>query len=337
MNPKVSVIIPVYNVEQYLRQCLDSVINQTYTNFECICINDCSTDNSYNILKEYARKDDRFVIINCSENTGPGNARNRGIKIAKGKYITFIDSDDWVTENYIETLYNNIEKNNTDVVIAEIIKYDNVADCFITNKNYYYYNKTIKSIADKKNLILSVPMLLTQSLIINKNFIINNNLCFPNQKMGEDLLFFIKVIACNSSFIYIKSPIYYYRINRENSLMFSSNKNKNIDYTGMFSFFQQIIDIFKEEKSFEFYQKEIFVYLFLNFSRAFKEKQSATEEYFKAVDIYKKNFYQKNLYFLKVKKIKHKIMLFVSALHLKFNINYVRTWNLIKKFKIFSK
>ena len=337
MDKKVSIIIPVYNVEKYLRQCLDSVVNQTFKDFECICINDGSTDNSYNILKEYVQKDNRFTVINLPENKGQGNARNRGLKIAKGKYIIFIDSDDWVKENHIEQLYNNIEKNNTDVVIAEIIKYDNAANSFITNKNYCYYNKTIKSIADKKKLVLSAPMLLTQSLIINKNFIINNNLFFSNQKIGEDFLFFIKIIACNSSFIYIKSPIYYYRINREGSLMTNFYENKNLDYITLFNFFDKIIDIFKQQNVFELYKKELYVYLFLYFSREVTDKQLTIKEYFKVVGLYKKFFYQKNLYFFKVKNIKNKIRLFVFAIHLKFGINFVKTWKLIKKFRIFSK
>ena len=94
-NPKVSIIIPVYNVEQYLPKCLDSIINQTLKDIEIICINDGSIDNSLSILKEYASKDDRIIIID-KENEGQGIARNLGIKKAKGKYIGFVDPDDWV-------------------------------------------------------------------------------------------------------------------------------------------------------------------------------------------------------------------------------------------------
>ena len=92
---KVSVIIPLYNVENYLKQCLDSVVNQTLKEIEIICINDGSTDNSKQILEDYARKDDRIKIIN-RKNSGQGVARNVGIKYAKGEYIGFVDSDDWV-------------------------------------------------------------------------------------------------------------------------------------------------------------------------------------------------------------------------------------------------
>ena len=107
--PKVSVIVPVYNTEKYLPQCLDSIINQTFTDFECICINDGSTDNSLSILEEYAKKDSRIRIIS-QKNAGLSNVKNVGIKNATGIYITFIDSDDFVSLDYIEKLFKCIDE-----------------------------------------------------------------------------------------------------------------------------------------------------------------------------------------------------------------------------------
>ena len=101
---QVSIILPVYNVEPYLRQCLDSIINQTFKDFELIVVNDCSPDNSLQIVKEYQQKDSRIVLLNLPKNKGISNARNEGMKIAKAKYIVFIDSDDWVREDYVEVL-----------------------------------------------------------------------------------------------------------------------------------------------------------------------------------------------------------------------------------------
>ena len=94
-KPEVSVIIPVYNVEKYLERCLDSVINQSFTDIEIICVNDGSTDNSLEILKYYEQMDDRVIVID-KENQGLSETRNLGINISNGKYITFIDSDDWI-------------------------------------------------------------------------------------------------------------------------------------------------------------------------------------------------------------------------------------------------
>ena len=125
-NIQVSVIIPVYNVEQYLRQCLDSVINQTYKDTEIIIVNDCSPDNSLQIIKEYQQKDDRIVLLDLKQNVGLGFARNAGMKVARGKYITFIDSDDWVTKDYVEVLYNTIEKYQYDVISPDFYEYDDI-------------------------------------------------------------------------------------------------------------------------------------------------------------------------------------------------------------------
>ena len=113
----ISVIIPVYNVEKYLKQCLDSIINQTLKNIEVICINDCSTDNSLNILKEFASKDSRIKIIDLKQNEGVSNARNSGLNIAQGKYIYLIDSDDWIDNNYLEVMVQKIEESNSNILI----------------------------------------------------------------------------------------------------------------------------------------------------------------------------------------------------------------------------
>ena len=114
-NIKVSVIIPVYNVEKYLRECLESVINQTLKDIEIICINDGSTDKSYEILKEYAKLDHRIRILNQS-NMGQSAARNRGLEIAKGKYVYFMDSDDWLEKDALKCLTDISESKNLQIL-----------------------------------------------------------------------------------------------------------------------------------------------------------------------------------------------------------------------------
>ena len=113
----ISIIVPIYNVEKYLRQCLDSIQDQSYQNFECLLINDGSPDNSADICKEYVSKDPRFRYIE-KENGGVSSARNLGLEHSKGEYITFIDSDDWVDLDYLEVLHSKIKEYNTDFVIS---------------------------------------------------------------------------------------------------------------------------------------------------------------------------------------------------------------------------
>ena len=116
-NPKVSVIIPVYNTEKYLRECLDSVVNQTLKDIEIICINDGSTDGSLDILNEYAQNDNRFIIIN-QENKGAGAARNKGLDVAKGEYLYFLDSDDYICNIALYTLYEISYKEKSDITLC---------------------------------------------------------------------------------------------------------------------------------------------------------------------------------------------------------------------------
>ena len=120
---KISVIVPVYNVEDYLKECLDSIINQTLKEIEILCIDDCGTDNSIDILREYSKKDNRIKIISHKENKGLGPARNTGINEAKGEYISFIDSDDFISKDYYENLYNTAKKYDSDIVNTLNIKF----------------------------------------------------------------------------------------------------------------------------------------------------------------------------------------------------------------------
>ena len=119
---KVSVIIPIFNVEKYLKKSLDSVVNQTLKEIEIIAIDDGSTDNSLNILKEYQNTDDRIIIFE-QENKGPGEARNLALNHVKGEYVFFLDSDDWIELNTLEKLYNNAIENNCDLVLFDSIEH----------------------------------------------------------------------------------------------------------------------------------------------------------------------------------------------------------------------
>lgn len=120
--PKVSVVVPVYNVEKYLSKCLDSLINQSFRDIEIICVDDGSPDKSGEIAEEYAKKDSRIVVVH-KENAGLGYARNTGMEHAEGEYVTFVDSDDWLTENYISNLVNAAEKYEADTVIGGYSRY----------------------------------------------------------------------------------------------------------------------------------------------------------------------------------------------------------------------
>ena len=139
ISPKVSIIIPVYNVEKYLEQCLDSIINQNLKNIEIICINDGSTDNSLKILKKYAKKDNRIIILSQT-NLGAGAARNRGLAVAKGEYLSFLDADDFFYENMLSEAVHKLETSQSDIAVFEVDLYDNkiqkiIPDTWVVKKD----------------------------------------------------------------------------------------------------------------------------------------------------------------------------------------------------------
>ena len=224
---KVSVIVPVYNVEDYLIECLTSIINQTLKEIEIICIDDCSTDSSYNILEEYAKKDDRIRIIPHKENKGLGPARNTGIKEAKGEYISFIDSDDYISKDYLENLYNTAKKYNTDVVNNINIKkkLDNKLYLYEININNYLsrFQKLFKknhfegisnaNIKDEKENTKNYPFVVAWNKLYRKTFLLDNDLFFMDIKKGsEDEDFYQRLLLNSPSISYNHNSIYYYRV-----------------------------------------------------------------------------------------------------------------------------
>ena len=172
---KVSVIIPVYNTENYLRACLDSVVNQTLRDIEIICVNDGSTDNSLSILKEYAQKDSRIVLIN-QKNAGVSAARNNAIAVAKGEYLAFLDSDDWFEPDAMEVAYSKISQDKTDVVVfAWKIYYENK---FCNEVNTGIIEKFLNSTNSLDDFIkLSA---LVWDKLFKTEFIRKHNILFPD-------------------------------------------------------------------------------------------------------------------------------------------------------------
>ena len=204
---KISVIIPIYNVEAYLPQCLDSIINQTLKNLEIICINDGSTDGSLKIAEKYAEKDKRIIIIN-QQNQGLPNARNSGLKIATGEYIMFIDSDDWIDTDYIEKMYFSAIENNADMVKSGYKHYfhDKVTDDLI--------NKKINNRYTKKQLLQPYENnIVVWATLYEKDFLIKNNiLYFDNDILKhEDILYTLKSTILANKIAPVIDTYYNYR------------------------------------------------------------------------------------------------------------------------------
>lgn len=236
---KVSVIIPVYNVEKYLARCVESVINQTYDNLEIIIVNDGSTDKSLDVCKKYKLNDNRIILID-KENGGLSSARNAGMKIATGKYILFIDSDDWIINETIRNLVQYAEKYKTDFVrfspmhagnkmIEDGMPWEFPVERQISY-GYYDKNKIINNIFKKllitENLTLG-PIVSAALSLYSRVFLENNNIYFDEDvKYSEDVIFSAKVVYNADSFYFIKDGYYYYYYNNEGSITRSFRKDR---------------------------------------------------------------------------------------------------------------
>ena len=226
--PKVSIIIPVYNVEQYLKECLESVLNQSLAEIEIICINDGSTDSSPQILRDYASKDKRIKVINKA-NSGYGHTMNVGLDMAIGKYIGFVESDDFVPANMYEILFQIAEENQVDFVKADFYRFTYSPEGII-EKNYNHlsnnpndYNRVIDP--HKEHHIFQFIM-NTWSGIYNREFLNNFNIRH-NETPGasfQDTGFWFQTFCWARKVIFLDQPFYMNRRDNPNSSVYNKNK-----------------------------------------------------------------------------------------------------------------
>lgn len=215
---KISIIIPIYNSEKYLSRCLESVINQTYRNIEIVCINDGSKDNSLKILREYKEKDDRIVIID-KKNAGVSMARNDGIKKSTGKYIAFVDSDDWIESDAIETLYATLIEKNVDVVRANYninFEYDKNAFkgdlLYLANQLYKTEDVCFSTLVIDRLIDGTIPCYLCL-LLIKRECVLKTSLLKSDIQLMEDSVFYIELLTKIKNIYFLEKPIYHYYYN----------------------------------------------------------------------------------------------------------------------------
>lgn len=212
--PEISVIVPVYNVDKYLKECLNSLLNQTFNDIEIICVNDGSTDNSLSILEEYEQKDSRVRII-TQKNSGAAAARNTGIKAANGKYITFVDADDYIEKETYETARKYIE--NSDLVAWGINVFGEHSLKQRKSDNKYYQIKYKGQVSLSDNVILETDCSVCNKLFKNE-ILKKNKIVFPEGLHYEDALFWWKYAINSDTAYFIDSYFYNYR-RRDNSIM----------------------------------------------------------------------------------------------------------------------
>ncbi|MBQ6144122.1 MAG: glycosyltransferase [Clostridia bacterium] len=227
-TPKVSAVVPVYNSAEYLPQCLESIINQSLNDIEIICVNDGSTDNSLDILKEYKNKDPRVVIVD-KPNGGVSSARNAGLKAAKGKYVEFIDSDDLINVETFKNLFEEAEACDADIVTFEKTWFNKNAEPNINQKPEYDIKDTEHYVHDESEnpFERDLNCNVIHDKFYKREFLINNNLFFDERvKLGEDSLFCWMSFIRTNTIAVDKNTYYYHRSAIETSLMGSATNQK---------------------------------------------------------------------------------------------------------------
>ena len=243
---KVSIIVPVYNVERYLKECLDSVINQTLKEIEIICVEDCSTDNSLSILEEYAKSDSRIKVIRNETNKGLSTVRNIAMAEATGEYIAFLDSDDYVDLSTYEKAYNLAKKNDLDCVLFKTSTVDDKTGEIKDNLDYFAlkpFEGFEKPIFNNKDTVDFTCNICVQvgSKLLRREFLQQHNITFPDGLIFEDEPFFYNFYLNADKISLLDENLYYYRVNRDDSIIAKRGKSFG-DIVEIFRIIREIID-----------------------------------------------------------------------------------------------
>lgn len=229
---KVSVVIPVYNAEKYLRQCLDSVLGQSLREIEVICVDDGSTDGSIEILREYSERDRRFTALYNPENKHAGICRNLGLEKARGEYVLFLDSDDWILEGSLERIYEIAHRLNVDVLRCKALDYNNVSGTTTRSLHnslkrvpFFLFNRVLKF----KQIYWLLPKLNVAPWggLFRREFLVENNIKFNDLICVNDRSFYWESMVKAEAIAFSKTELVCYRTNLSASLI--GNRIKNFD------------------------------------------------------------------------------------------------------------
>lgn len=247
----ISLITCVYNDKEYLKRCFDSIIKQTFSNFEVIVVNDGSSDDSQKVIDEYLKIDTRFRSI-VQNHSGQAVARNKGIEEAKGEYIVFVDSDDELKERYLLALSKAID-NNCDFGYSKILRvYDNQSS--ILERNYKYidaYDSTISNIYNNPEAITRISN-SPCAKIFRRKFLLDNNIMFYPGRLYEDMLFIVSILLCNPSTIFIDDDSYIYHVHNGSSMTGNGKRAYEI-----FDVFDAVVNFAKNRNCYDYYYKEL--------------------------------------------------------------------------------
>lgn len=299
-SPKISIIVPVYNTEKYLRKCLDSLMNQTISDIEVVIVNDGSTDSSSRIINEYVEKYPEKICYLSQENSGQAVARNNALSFCTGEYIGFLDSDDYMDLTYCEKIYSIAKTDNADCVACggSEVQYENDGSYTLINK--YFASKTAFNQID---LFFDVHVQPTLH-IYKKSIIVNSGVLFPVGMLHEDTAFYLNMIPHINKIATIEEPLFF-RVRRSGSSTMTLDKARVAD---IFSVIDNILCYYKEHNYWEEWEDEVTYFCLRILTGSSVHRISWINNYFDRIELVKKtlkyinsNFpnYQKNPYLKK--------------------------------------
>ena len=227
----ISIVVPIYKVEEYLDRCIQSLTNQTYSNLEIILIDDGSPDNCPRMCDDWAKKDDRIKVIH-KENGGLSDARNEGLKASTGKYIAFVDSDDFVSINFIKTLYDDLISTHADMSIVGFLRFESgqkIDQEKIEMENALVSFEGLEKFRQLYSIENGVNFVVAWNKLYKTSIFKNNNILYPIGKINEDEFIVHKVLTACQKVCYRNAKMYYY-FQRSGSIMHQKYSEKNTHY-----------------------------------------------------------------------------------------------------------
>jgi glycosyltransferase involved in cell wall biosynthesis len=324
MNPKISIIVPVFNVEGFIHDCIESILDQTFKDFELILVNDGSIDRSGDICDDYSKKDQRIFVIH-KENRGQSSARNRGIDVAKGDYIGFIDSDDWVHRDMYKILYTKAIEIEADITACNIIQYDKDAT------KHIYSNKKDDCLFDRNSamneLYLNERLTFSPCNKLYKRKLFKD-IKFKEGYILEDMDFAYRIIHQANRIYYTGATLYNYRYNEKSTMRKTFSKKRLDEFEvrkNMYSFYQKNYPSLANELYAECFLTGLMLYI--NIGKYYKNE---TNQYKYLIDIDRKII--KSLIFKKDYNRKKKVLLAIAMISPNILVKiYLLYWDKIKK------
>lgn len=300
-NIKVSVIVPIYNTEKFLKRCIDSILNQSLKELEIILVNDGSTDNSDKICLEYSEKYENIKYLN-KLNTGCSDSRNTGIRMAAGEYIAFLDSDDYIEKDMYENLYNKAYVENMDIVMCGILYHD-----LLEKRNYSVSPQKIENYNEyfKYSILIASPC----NKIFRKKLILENRILFPlNTHQGEDLVFCFKSLSFTNKVGYINKDYYHYQLHGNNAVHDLQKKKEMIlSFNEIYNFLNTCSNtLIDKRKLFKMFYNLLDQHVIKGLFIAMLNTKSVSETDYKKYS----NIYLKEIKKIKYLRFKEKVLTF---------------------------